>query len=107
MDAGRESLAEALAMEALACPQGTATKPYIAALCKVRHLLRHSDTRATLGLKTPSSWNFEFSAIYMLPMGYALLDCCNLDWIYLLPLMFPGSVICDAATCEHISRGYH
>jgi hypothetical protein len=35
-DAGHETLAEQLAMEALACPQGSAAKPYVAALCKVR-----------------------------------------------------------------------
>ena len=35
-DAGHEALAERLALEALACPQGAASKPYIAALCKAR-----------------------------------------------------------------------
>jgi len=35
-DAGRETLAEQVALEVLACPQGSAAKPYVAALCKVR-----------------------------------------------------------------------
>ena len=35
-DAGRETLAEQLALEVLACPQGSVAKSYVAALCKVR-----------------------------------------------------------------------
>ena len=36
-DIGQEALAENVALEALSCPQVAANKPYIAALCKVRH----------------------------------------------------------------------